>query len=150
AAMLLFTPRSLFVIKGGWTEPTVLLAFCVCIYCAAQKRNWLWIAVGLLLAIKQYTFVSMPLVVILAPRREVWRILFKSAIVAACIPLPFFLWNPVSFFRSVVLWQLRQPFRFDALSIPALIAHLDGVQLGMWFCALSTAVAAILSCRRMP
>jgi hypothetical protein len=150
AALLLFTPRSLFVIKVGWTEPTVLLTFCFCIYCAAQKRQWLWIAVGLLLAIKQYTFVTMPLLLILAPRREAWRILVKGAILAACITLPFFLWNPISFFRSVVLWQMRQPFRRDALSIPALIDHLTNVRLGMWFCAAATCGAIALACRRVP
>ncbi|HMB95416.1 MAG TPA: hypothetical protein VKK61_05200 [Tepidisphaeraceae bacterium] len=62
--------------------------------------------------------------------------------------MPFFIWNPVSFFRSVVLWQLRQPFRTDALSFAALMDWTLGVRPGMWFCAMSAGAAMWLAYRR--
>jgi len=39
--------------------------------------------------------------------------------VAAAITLPFFLWDPEAFWKSVVLAQFAQPFRTEALSLPA-------------------------------
>ena len=39
--------------------------------------------------------------------------------VAALITLPFFLWNPAAFWRSVVHFQFVQPFRTEALDFPA-------------------------------
>jgi hypothetical protein len=37
-------------------------------------------------------------------------------LVAAVITLPFFLWNPRAFWRSVVVFQFLQPLREDSLS----------------------------------
>jgi uncharacterized membrane protein len=36
--------------------------------------------------------------------------------VAAVVTLPFFLWNPQAFWRSVVVFQFLQPLRDDSLS----------------------------------
>jgi uncharacterized membrane protein len=36
--------------------------------------------------------------------------------VAAVVTLPFFLWNPQAFWRSVVVFQFLQPLREDSLS----------------------------------
>jgi hypothetical protein len=148
--MLLLTPRSLFVIQVGWTEPMVLLMFCLCIYCAARRPSLLWIAFGLLLAIKQYTILAAPLLLMMLLWRQAVRTLLKASSVAAIIAIPFIAWNPVSFVRSVVLWQLRQPFRPDALSVAALLDHTNGIRLGMWFCALATIGAMFFAYRKSP
>ena len=109
-ALLLFTPRMFFVLEQGWTEPfgVALLAL---------------VALGLLLAWKQYTVLFLPLAALLLPRPFHWRDYARLVIpaigVAAAITLPFFLWDPAAFWKSVVLAQFAQPFRTEALSLPA-------------------------------
>ncbi|HMB95093.1 MAG TPA: hypothetical protein VKK61_03560, partial [Tepidisphaeraceae bacterium] len=63
-AMLLLCPRSLLVIKVGWTEPMVLLMLAAVIYTACRAPRWLWFSFGLLLAIKQYTILAAPLLLL--------------------------------------------------------------------------------------
>lgn len=120
AALFLLTPTVFFVLQRSWTEPLLLLAFSVVMFCALRWRAALPYAFGLFLATKQYTFLAIPLVWLLLeePRsfRQLATFLTKSALVAVAISLPFFLWNPTEFYRSVVLWQLLQPMRQDALS----------------------------------
>jgi hypothetical protein len=149
-AMLLFTPRALLVIKAAWTEPLVILALAAVVYCAARAPRRLWLALGMLLAIKQYTIVALPLALLLMPRREVAATLFKAAAVAIGVTLPFLLWNPESFVRSVVLWQFRQPFRTDSLSYAVILAHWLGVQPGVWLSLLSAGAATWLAWRGAP
>jgi hypothetical protein len=40
--------------------------------------------------------------------------------------LPLFVWGPHDFVKGVLLFQLRQPFRPDAMSIPAFVASVGG------------------------
>jgi len=48
---------------------------------------------------------------------------------AAAITLPFVVWNPASFYRSVVLMQMHQPFRIESLSFTAMLARETGIRL---------------------
>ena len=52
-----------------------------------------------------------------ATARRLLTFLTKAAIVGAVLTLPFVLWNPAAFWRSVVTLQFHQPFRPDALSV---------------------------------
>jgi hypothetical protein len=78
---------------------------------------------GLFLAWKQYSIFLLPLVVILLPRPFRWRTYARCVLpalgLAAALTLPFFLWNPAAFWRSVVWLQTVQPFRTEALDFPA-------------------------------
>jgi hypothetical protein len=125
AALLLFCPRALMVVYFAWTEAMVAVCVAMVVYSAIRAPRYLWVALGLALASKQYMVLLLPLMLRWTDRRQV----AKSLALAAAITLPFFLWNPAAFMRSVVLMQLRQPFRVDALSFPAIIARFTGVQI---------------------
>lgn len=129
AAMLLFSPRALMVMYFAWTETMVVLCIAATLFCAFRYPKRLWIALGLLLAVKQYMILVMPLGLLLIPANKRWQTLTKTIALAAGITLPFFLWNPGAFVRSVVLMQMLQPFRTDALSLPAMFAHFTGLHL---------------------
>jgi hypothetical protein len=65
----------------------------------------------------------LPLAALLVPAPFRWRAYARLVLpaigVAAAITLPFFLWDPQAFWKSVVLAQFVQPFRNEALSLPA-------------------------------
>ena len=87
-------------------------------------------ALGIFLATKQYSVLSIPAVWLLAegpnPGRQMISMLAKAFALAAMITLPFFLWGPWDFWHSVVLMQIRQPFRADALSYLVWYSRLVG------------------------
>jgi hypothetical protein len=120
AALFLLTPRVFFVVERSWTEPLLALGFSVVMFCARRWRAALPYAFGLFLATKQYTVLAIPLAWLLLEQPRSFKqfagFLAKSGLVALVITAPFFLWNPVEFYRAVVLWQLLQPMRQDALS----------------------------------
>ncbi len=122
-AVLLFTPRMFFVLEQGWTEPFGVALLALVTLAATRRSRWLPLALGLLLAWKQYTVLFLPLAALLVPRPFHWRayarLVLPAIAVAAAITLPFFLWNPAAFWKSVVLAQFAQPFRMEALSLPA-------------------------------
>jgi hypothetical protein len=123
SALLLFTPRMFFVLEQGWTEPFGVALLALVTLAAARRSRWLPVALGLLLAWKQYTVLFLPLAALLVPRPFRWRayarLVLPAVALAALITLPFFLWNPSAFWKSVVLAQFAQPFRTEALSLPA-------------------------------
>jgi hypothetical protein len=130
AALFLLTPRSLYVVDLAWTEPLLTLNFSIVMFCACRCRKMLPYALGLYFATKQYTILSLPAVVLLVEGadlwRELWGMLWRAGLVVAAITTPFFVWNPREFIRAVVLWQLVQPFREDALSYLVLIYRHNG------------------------
>jgi hypothetical protein len=130
-ALMLFTPRVFFILISGWTEPFVVLLLALTLYCAARKPKWLPIALGLLLAAKQYLVLLLPLSVLLVRTDRVgrswlgwplpeWRVWLKliafAVLTAAAATLPLALWNWPRFHFSVVTVQQYAPFRWDALS----------------------------------
>src|SRR6185369_9767844 len=90
------------------------------IFCALRYPKLLPIALGLLLASKQYMVLAAPALAILAlsyeDRRRGLDILWQSALVALLVTLPLALWNWKAFWFSNVTVQLQAPFRDDALS----------------------------------
>jgi hypothetical protein len=123
AATLLFTPRMFFVLEEAWTEPFGVALFALVVLAAARKPRLLPVALGLLFAWKQYTVFFLPLAALLVPRPFTWRSYARLVVpavgLAAAITLPFFLWSPAAFWRSVVWLQTVQPFRREALDFPA-------------------------------
>jgi hypothetical protein len=128
AATLLFTPRALFVLEQGWTEPFGVALLGVVLLAAVRAPRLLWLALGVLFAWKQYTVVLLPLTVLLLPRPfsfRAWaRLLLPSLGVVALLSLPLALWDFHAFWRSVVWLQTVQPFRSDALSFPSALVSL--------------------------
>jgi hypothetical protein len=154
AAMLTLMPRSLLVIKVGWTEPLVILLLIATLYCAIRSPRWLWLAIGLLLASKQYTVLMIPLIVTHLMRPAGWRHamrpLVASATVALVVTLPMALWDWHAFASSVVLMQFRQPFRIDALSFTAMLAQMTGMRIGVGLAFIAAGAATIWAMRRVP
>ena len=155
-ALLLFTPRMFFVLEQGWTEPFGVALLALVTLAAVRRSRWLPVALGLLLAWKQYTVLFLPLAALLLPRpfrwRDYLRLVLPAAAIAAAITLPFFLWNPAAFWKSVVLAQFAQPFRIEALSIPAwwvVQKHHPEFDVLPWMLAATVAaLVSVLAARR--
>ena len=150
AALFLFTPRTFFVLEQGWTEPYVVLMLAATVWCACRAPALTPLALGLLLAIKQYTLVAAPLALLLYPGswREAARVLLKAALGAAVITLPFVLADPAGFVRSVVVLQFRQPFRGDSLSYAVVWARATGLGPPPGWPAFVLLAVALVACVR--
>ena len=147
AAMFLFTPRGFFVLGRGWTEPFVVMFLAATVFCACRGFNRLLpVALGLLLASKQYLVLAVPLVPLMVGVPFRWRsyivLMAKAGGVAALVTLPFAVWNWDAFWNSLVTVQKVAPFREDALSYLVWFYHKTGVQLGV-AAAFAAAVIAI-------
>lgn len=117
AVLLLTTPRVLFEIEQGWTEPFVLFMLVLLVVMLRRRPQSAGIVTGLALAVKQYLAVALLLLPLMPlPPRASRRTLVISLAVAAAIMLPFLIWDFRGFTNSVILLQLREPFRRDSLS----------------------------------
>jgi hypothetical protein len=146
AAALLTAPQWPRMLTIGWIEPMLILNFSLVMFCALRWRRGLPWALGLFLATKQYAVLALPLLPLLVESKDdadKWpRMLFKTAVVLAVINLPFFLWDPLAFMRSLVTAHFEQSFRPDALSYTAWIyRHSDGLVLPMWAALIATVAA---------
>ena len=166
AALLLFTPRGFFLVEGGWTEPFAILMLAATVFAAGRKgMRWaalLPVALGLLLACKQYVVLLAPLVLLLpaalpASLPGVRRLNARGAmlltlalLVAAAVSLPLVLWDVGAFMHSAVTLQFRQPFREDALSylVPWVAAGRE--MPPVWTCFAAAGIAALLALWRCP
>jgi hypothetical protein len=129
AVLFLFTPRAFFVLINGWTEPFNVALLAATLYCATRQPKMLPVALGLLIAVKQYMLLVVPLTILLAPpgpstllglqlpRWRTWlRLVLVACAVALAVTLPMVLWNSERFFFSVYEVQAKAPFRWDGLS----------------------------------
>jgi hypothetical protein len=150
AALLLFSPRFGLLLQMSWTEPLVIFFLCLTVLVAQRWPRWLWLALGLLLATKQYLALLLPAAVLLIPREQrAWRTILLALGVAALLTLPLALWDLEAFVRSVVTLQFHQPFRRDALSFLAALVRLGGPQLE-WAPLLLGPLALALAVWRSP
>lgn len=151
ATLLLTTPRVLFEIEQGWTEP-----FAVMLLAAAAAASWRArarpeAALGLTMAVKQYLGAALVLVPLL-PRRAGpgRRIAVVAVLVAAAVTVPFAIWDPRGFLNSVVLLQFKEPFRGDSLSVLAWFVARGHPPPGTWATALAAVAATALALRALP
>jgi hypothetical protein len=151
AAAMLFTPRTFFVLEQAWTEPFVICWVGLTVFAAARAsniRNVLRpIGLGLLVAVKQHLVVALLLTRYLrrpdeSPRTTT-RILMGALAVATAVTLPFVVWDPGGVWRSVVILQLREPFRADSLSLLSHFARAGWQPTP--FVLLGAPVAAVLA-----
>jgi len=129
ALVFLTTPRQYFVLEHGWTEPFFLCGFAALVLLASRRRRGTAVVLGVLLALKQFAVLLLPLFHLLVgelrPRRSL-RLLAVALAIAALLIAPFFLWDPDAYVRSTVLFHLAQPFRADSLNFAALWAWASG------------------------
>ncbi len=155
AAMLfLLTPRALFVLWNGWTEPLMVLNFSLVMFCACRWRKGLPWALGLFLITKQTAVWAVPLVPLLVegPRRgkQLFWMAVKAGIVVAVINAPFVVWNFHQFVRAVVLLRVVPPFRADALTYLVWVYSLTGRIPPTWIGAIVGAAAVALVLWKAP
>ena len=164
AAVLMFTPTEWFVLGRAWTEPFVVLFLAAAIFCAGRKLRWILpVALGLLLASKQYLVLAIPLSFLLVPNFD-WRgkVSWRSWIIllaiagatAAAVTLPLALRDWHAFWFSIWTVQKDAPFRWDALSYLVMLSlHDSRYTSWVWlaFFALIPALGfAIWKARRSP
>jgi hypothetical protein len=147
AAVFLLTPRAIYVLDLSWTEPLLALTFSIAMLCACRWPKALPYALGLYFSTKQYTVLALPLLPLLAHGsdrgKSIRDTLIKAGLVVMAINLPFFLWSPEAFARSLVVFQFRQPFRLDALSYLVFVyRHAGGLKLPIWI-SLAAVIPAV-------
>lgn len=154
ALLFLTTPRLLFTVERGFTEPVVALGLGLTVLCAARWRRGLPVAFGLLLASKQYAPLLLPLAVLLVPRgtpRREWVRLGAVALgTALAVTLPLALMDVRAFLHSALAFHLRQPYRQDSLSLPAALVRTFGGAPRLWLGALALPAAYALALWRRP
>lgn len=153
AALFLFTPRGFFVLEQSWTEPYLVCGLATVVLCACRAwRATPWVT-GLLLVVKQYTFLLLPLSWLLPKPKSArtWRAFFgRAAISGAVVSLPLFLIRPKPFIYSVVLLQFLQPVRPDALSFPAFWVSQGSDPIPEHYVFIAAACAIALALWRSP
>lgn len=133
AGIFLSTPRIFYVLELGWTEPYVVCLLAATVFCACRAPKYLPLALGFLFAVKQYMVLVAPVTFFLLPQPVHWKdvasLLGKAMLLAALLTVPMMLLDIGAFMNNVVLFQFRQPFRMDALSYLAWLAHGGGPRL---------------------
>jgi hypothetical protein len=158
AFIFLFSPRHLFVLEQGWTEANVVFMVAAVVFVACRWPKALPWVLGLMLATKQYLVFLLPVSFFLLPSNEkpfAWKdfglFCAKAVGLAAVVTSWGLLWDPAAFFRSVVAFQNKQPFRPDALSYIAATADSSGVPtMPLWLPFVAVVVALGLSLWRAP
>ena len=128
ASLLLTSPRGLFVLEQGWTEPIAVLLFAGTVYCLLRRPAVApWVG-GLMLVTKQYLVLAGVALLRFAATLGVRRRRFLLGLSGAALvaTLPFVLWDPRAFLDNVVLLQAREPFRIDSISYLSWAARADG------------------------
>ena len=116
AAFVLFTPRVFFVVEQGWTESFAVCWLGATVFALRQRVAGGALALGLLCAVKQHLVIALALYPLGESGRSRKSILLACG-VAMLVTIPFVLWDPTGFFRSVIWLQLVEPFREDSLSL---------------------------------
>jgi hypothetical protein len=146
ACLLLTTPRGLFVLEQGWTEPIAIMLLAATVF--LLQRGWLSAAVaaGMLIVTKQYLVLAGPpflKFVLGQPKRRWLMLLLLAGLAAAAVTLPLALWHPNAFLKNVVWLQTREPFRGDSLSVLSWAAR-EGWGNGSFWWAIGAALIALV------
>lgn len=152
AVLFLFSPDVFFVVHQSWTEPCVVLLLSLVLFeCGLGRSPWL--TLGLLVASKQYVVLAVPLAAWFLIRERSLRafsaLLLRAGAVTLAVTLPLALWNFGAFFRSVAVVQFLQPFRPDALSIPAWLVNLGLPQPPVWLAFVAVGVAGFFLLKKL-
>jgi hypothetical protein len=151
------SPRNLFILQHGFTEPMLAMLFALFLFGLSRRSKWAFIPLGLLIAGKQYVPAFLPALWLIPddgdrPYARLRLILYALAFGGA-VTLPFFLINPKAFFDCMVLLQLRQPFRVESLGLVAWYFRHYGKLLPQWLAFASvipTSALVLWRCARSP
>ncbi len=145
AALLLTSPRGLFVLEQGWTEPIAVLLFAATIFCLLRRPALAPLVSGLLLVTKQYLVLAGVALLRFATSLGARQRRFVVGLMGAALvsTLPFVFWDPAAFVENVVLLQAREPFRIDSLSYLSWAAR-AGWGSGSLAWSIAAASAALL------
>ncbi len=134
AVLILFTPRTFFVVHRAWTDPFVVMLTAAVVYAALRAPKYVYVAAGLYCSVKQHMFIGAPALLLLLPRPWSWRQVFvfyaKVGAVGLSVTLPLALWDARAFVNSVL--NIREVFRTDSLGVLALLANTGTVHLSKW------------------
>jgi hypothetical protein len=75
--------------------------------------------------------------------------MLRAGVVSLAVTLPLALWNFRAFLWSVVMVQFLQPFRPDALSIPALVVRMGLPQPPIWPAFVALGLAGFFLLKRL-
>jgi hypothetical protein len=154
-AVWLFLPVTFLVTQLGWTERMVVFCLALTVAAAARRSRWTFVALGLLLASKQYVVIAAPLIWLLPTsaddsRGSHLRLAAKAAAVAVVLTLPFIIWDARALFYDLLQVQINQPFRRDSLSAVAWVANSSGVLLPQWLGLALVVPATLVAFRYAP
>lgn len=124
AAILLFQPRSFYILERSWCEPQVVVLLSATVFVAFRAPRYLGVLAGLLVVSKQYMLAAAALTPLLIPvwdRKKLLSFAGEAGVVALVATLPLAALALPGFWRSAVALQFRQPYRWDSLSFPAWI-----------------------------
>ncbi|MGA8889963.1 MAG: hypothetical protein WB493_00245 [Anaeromyxobacteraceae bacterium] len=143
--LLLFQPQNWMVAEMAWTDPLALTGLLLVVLVVTRRAanpadgappwtSWVLsgVAAGLAVSTKQYVPLLVAPFLLLLPRGARLRAAAVATAVALAILAPFLLLDPSALVRGVLEFQLRQPFREDALSVPAFVYRLGGPKLPPW------------------
>jgi hypothetical protein len=161
-ALLLLQPQAFLVLELAWTEPVALAGLLAATLAVANvrrdagegpalaRREWLLpgAAAALAASTKQYAALLLLPLLLALPGRARLRAFSVAAGGALALAVPFLVWDPRAFVRGVVEFQVRQPFRTDALSWPAALVAAGGPKLPSWPAFVVAAAALVLTLRR--
>jgi hypothetical protein len=146
ALLYLFTPWTFLMAAGSWTEPLVVLMLAIVVMAAVRAPRLVGPALGLLIGVKQYMILGLPLaLLLLAPDwRTRWRISWQSILVAALVTVPFALWDLGAFAWSAIGSLAVQAFRPDSLTYLAALPGDWGPRLGLLGFVLLVPLATLI------
>jgi hypothetical protein len=154
ALAVLFAPMTAFVLYWGWTESFVVLPFAATVYLAVRRAATTPVALGFLIASKQYMPVLLVLAVVLMRDlgRRVGRLWFAviPLAVAVATVIPFVIWDAGSFIYSTVTVHVLQPFRDDSISVGATLVRIGLPATPEWLGFILGALALLLIAWRAP
>jgi hypothetical protein len=150
-ALFLFTPRTFFVLRESWTDPFVVVLLAATVLAACRRPALTPVAFGLLLAVKPYTVLFVPLLFLLVPGwRVALRTLALAGVVAAAVTVPMAFWSWGPFYESVLGVQFKIPPRLDSLSFWTAWVRAGGPFPPTWLGFAAAAVLGGLAAWRAP
>lgn len=115
--ILITNPMTYFILEQSYTE-SLLLFFMMLFLVFIKRRNFfsLGIVLGILLALKQYMVVMVPLFFFL--EKGLWRIreYFIPLLVFFLLVGPFLIWNFGAFVNDAIIFHFSGPSRLDGLT----------------------------------
>ena len=153
AVLILVMPVSWAMHLKYWVEPVLVLVVAACAVQMHRGRGGALLWFGCFLASKQYAIVHLPYLWLLV--RAYGR---RAALVALAVPavlcLVFLVWDPGAFWHSAVEFHLRQPYRYDTVTLTPALERLLGSSpdflFGPYGLVLGGLVSALISWRCQP